>query len=44
MFNPGDTRPSVPVKLIGAAGGTEADTLGILGPGRVVLFGVPASL
>ena len=43
MIKAGDTLPSVPVKLIDAAGVTDADTLGILGKGRVVLFGVPGA-
>jgi peroxiredoxin len=43
MIKAGDTLPSIPVKLIDAAGVTDADTLSILGKGRVVLFGVPGA-
>jgi len=43
MISTGDTLPSVPVKLIDAAGVTDADTRSILGKGRVVLFGVPGA-
>src|ERR1700712_729861 len=43
MIKAGDTLPSLPVKLIDAAGVTDADTLSILGKGRVVLFGVPGA-
>ena len=38
MIKAGDRLPSVPVKLVDAAGVTETDTLSILGKGTVVLF------
>ena len=43
MIQTGETLPSVPVKLIDAAGVSDANTLDILGQGRVVLFGVPGA-
>ena len=43
MIQPGEKLPSIAVKLIDAAGVTDADTLDILGQGRVVLFGVPGA-
>jgi len=43
MIQPGEKLPSVPVKLVDAAGVNDADTLDILGKGRVVLFGVPGA-
>lgn len=43
MIQPGDKLPSVPVRLVDAAGVTETDTLAILGQGRVVLFAVPGA-
>lgn len=43
MIQPGDTLPSVPVRLIDAQGIAEADTLSVLGKGRVVLFAVPGA-
>jgi peroxiredoxin len=43
MIQPGDTLPSVPVRLIDAEGVQETDTAAVLGEGRVVLFGVPGA-
>ena len=43
MIQPGEKLPSVPVKLVDAAGVNDATTLDILGQGRVVLFGVPGA-
>lgn len=43
MIQPGDTLPSVPVKLVDDAGVNDADTSDILGKGRVVLFAVPGA-
>ncbi|MEO8758139.1 MAG: peroxiredoxin [Devosia sp.] len=43
MIEVGDKLPSIPVKLVDTAGVTDADTLDILGEGRVVLFGVPGA-
>ena len=43
MIQPGEMLPSVPVKLVDAAGVSDADTRDILGTGRVVLFGVPGA-
>ena len=43
MIQPGDTLPTVPVRLIDAAGVTQTDTSAVLGRGRVVLFGVPGA-
>jgi peroxiredoxin len=43
MIQAGDKLPSIAVKLIDAAGVSDADTLDILGKGRVVLFGVPGA-
>lgn len=43
MITPGDPIPSVPVRLVEAAGTTEIDTAAILGQGTVVLFGVPGA-
>lgn len=43
MIQAGDTLPSVPVKLVDASGVTDADTIGVLGHGRVVLFAVPGA-
>lgn len=43
MIQPGDKLPSVPVKLVDAAGVTDTDTLAVLGKGRVVLFAVPGA-
>ena len=43
MIQAGDKLPSVPVKLVDANGVSDADSAGILGQGRVVLFGVPGA-
>ena len=43
MIKAGDKLPSVPVKLVDAAGVTDTDTLAILGEGTVVLFAVPGA-
>ena len=43
MIQAGDKLPSVPVKFIDADGVSDADTVEILGRGRVVLFGVPGA-
>jgi peroxiredoxin len=43
MIQAGDKLPSVPVKLVTAAGVTDADTAEVLGRGRVVLFAVPGA-
>ena len=43
MIQSGDKLPSVPVKLVDAAGVTDTDTLAILGKGLVVLFAVPGA-
>jgi peroxiredoxin len=43
MIQPGESVPSVPVKLVDATGVSDADTLSILGTGRVVLFAVPGA-
>jgi peroxiredoxin len=43
MIQPGDTLPSVPVKLVDDAGVNDADTGDILRTGRVVLFAVPGA-
>lgn len=43
MIQAGDKMPSVPVKLVTAAGVSDADSAAILGEGRVVLFAVPGA-
>jgi len=43
MIQPGDRLPSISVKLVDAAGVTDATTQDILGHGRIVLFGVPGA-
>lgn len=43
MIKSGDKLPSIPVKLVDAAGVTDSDTLAILGKGTVVLFAVPGA-
>jgi len=43
MIQPGDTLPSVPVKLVDNEGVKDVTTLDILGSGRVVLFAVPGA-
>jgi glutaredoxin/glutathione-dependent peroxiredoxin len=43
MIKTGDRLPSVPVRLVTAAGTTETDTAAILGQGLVVLFAVPGA-
>ncbi len=43
MIKAGDKLPSIPVKLVDAAGVTDTDTLAILGEGTVVLFAVPGA-
>ncbi|RYE07894.1 MAG: peroxiredoxin [Hyphomicrobiales bacterium] len=43
MIQTGDKLPSVPVKLVDANGIADADTAGILGTGRIVLFAVPGA-
>jgi peroxiredoxin len=43
MIQPGDTLPSVPIKLVDNAGVKDVTTLDALGRGRVVLFGVPGA-
>ena len=43
MIQTGDKLPSVPVKLITSEGVSDADTVDILSPGRVVLFGLPGA-
>ena len=43
MIKAGDKLPSIPVKLVDAAGVTDTDTLAILGKGTVVLFAVPGA-
>ena len=43
MIQAGDKLPFVNVKLVDAAGVSDASTLDILGQGRVVLFGVPGA-
>jgi len=43
MIQLGDKLPSINVKLVDAAGVSDATTLEILGQGRVVLFGVPGA-
>lgn len=43
MIKPGDRLPSVPVRLVDAAGVKETDTFAILGTGTVVLFAVPGA-
>ncbi len=43
MIQPGDRIPSVPVKLVQAAGITDATADSVLGSGRVVFFGVPGA-
>ncbi len=43
MIKAGDRLPSIPVKLIDAAGVTDSDTSAILGQGTVVLFAVPGA-
>ena len=43
MIKTGDRVPSISLKLVDAAGVSDADTAAILGTGRVVLFGVPGA-
>jgi len=43
MIQAGDTLPSVPVKLVTAAGVADTDSAAVLGTGRVVLFAVPGA-
>lgn len=43
MIQAGDKIPSVPVKLVGADGVSDATSDAVLGTGRVVLFGVPGA-
>lgn len=43
MIAPGDHIPSVSIKLVDAAGATEADSRDILSSGRVVFFTVPGA-
>lgn len=43
MIQAGDRLPSVPVKLVTAAGVADADSAAVLGTGRVVLFAVPGA-
>lgn len=43
LIQPGDTIPSVPVKLVTASGVTDATSDEILSQGTVVLFGVPGA-
>ena len=43
MIRPGDKLPSVPVKLITAAGVTDTTSTDVLGTGMVVIFAVPGA-
>lgn len=43
MIQTGDKLPSVPVKLVDTSGVSDADSIDLLGQGRVVLFGVPGA-
>lgn len=43
MIKAGEKLPSVPVKLVDAAGVSDSDTVAILGKGVVVLFAVPGA-
>lgn len=43
MIRPGDKLPSVPVKLITAAGVTDTTSTDLLGAGKVVFFAVPGA-
>ena len=43
MIQSGDKLPSIPVKLVDAAGVTDTDTVAVLGKGLVVLFAVPGA-
>jgi peroxiredoxin len=43
MIQTGDRLPSVPIKLVDAAGVSDADSAALLGQGTVVLFAVPGA-
>ena len=43
MIRTGDRLPSIPVKLVDAAGVIDTDTVAALGKGLVVLFAVPGA-
>jgi peroxiredoxin len=43
MIQPGDTLPSIPIKLVDNEGVKDVTTFDVLGNGRVVLFGVPGA-
>jgi peroxiredoxin len=43
MIQPGDTIPSVPVKLVTSEGTTDTTADAVLAAGKVVLFGVPGA-
>lgn len=43
MIRPGDTLPSVPVKLITAEGVSDVTSIDVLGAGKVVFFAVPGA-
>ena len=43
MIRPGDTIPSVPVKLVTAEGVSDSSSDAVLGNGRVVFFAVPGA-
>lgn len=43
MIQPGDKIPSVPVKLVDAAGIVDTTSDAVLGQGKVVFFGIPGA-